>query len=222
MKLFQMKSNPHGMDRMALFLKDHFVCIGWPGIGDLDNISTSELERRLVLAYDMTDTDITDPLDEINCFVHMMQDGDYVLVAHEQVVYLGDIGDYYYVEQHDNIDEGLCHRRGVTWLNRIPQSELNKQVQSLLEHREAITPFEQDLRTAGLDRWLPNHLRVVEHTEAESNILVQSVPKVIIDNDTLEQAMSVLKEALNSDDPVRRERAAIAILQYAAQTGSGL
>ncbi|MEK3914606.1 hypothetical protein [Paenibacillus sp. FSL H7-0331] len=222
MKLFQMKSNPHGMDRMALFLKDHFVCIGWPGIGDLDNISTSELERRLVLAYDMTDTDITDPLDEINCFVHMMQDGDYVLVAHEQEVYLGDIGDYYYVEQHDNNDEGMCHRRGVTWLHRIPRSELNKEVQSLLNHREAITPYELAMETAGLDRWLPNHLRVAAHTGAEPNILVQSVPKVIIDNDTLEQAMSVLKEALNSDDPVRRERAAIAILQYAAQTGSGL
>ncbi|SFK96987.1 hypothetical protein SAMN03159341_102452 [Paenibacillus sp. 1_12] len=215
MKLFQVKSNPWGIDRMALFLKDNFISISCPGIGDLEHLSAPE--QQLVLACETPDSNVTDQLNEISCFVQMMQDGDYVLVAHDQEVYLGDVGDYYYVEQHDSIKEGMCHRRGVTWLNRIPRSELNKEVQALLNHREAISPYEQAIGTAGLDRWLPNHLRMAENTNA--NVPVQ---RISVDEDTLEQALGVLKEALCCDDPERRERAAIAILQYAGgQNGSG-
>ena len=95
MKLFRIISNPQGIDRMEQFLKDNFVSIGYPGLGDLENVGKDELKDRLAEAYDYQDRELTGRLEEIISFVHIMQDGDYELVADTEFVYLGDLGDYY-------------------------------------------------------------------------------------------------------------------------------
>jgi predicted Mrr-cat superfamily restriction endonuclease len=217
MNLFQMKSKPHGIERLPLFLKDNFVCIGWPGIGNLDNVSTAELEQRLTQAYDQPERDLAGPLSEISCFAQTMQDGDYVLIADEDGVYLGDVGDYYYVEPYDNIDDGMCHRRGVTWLNRIPRAALNLKVQEWLQHSGTIEQFEQAVEAAGLDSWIPNRFGFADTPAAKP-----PVQQVSVDPDTVARALAVLNEALSCDNAERRERAAIAILQYARQANHEL
>ncbi|MDT3426701.1 hypothetical protein J2Z22_002235 [Paenibacillus forsythiae] len=46
MKLYQMSSRPGGTERISSFLEDNFVCMGWPGIGDLEHTGSEELRER--------------------------------------------------------------------------------------------------------------------------------------------------------------------------------
>ncbi|WP_410511703.1 hypothetical protein PaeBR_16740 [Paenibacillus sp. BR2-3] len=205
MNLFQMKSNPLGIERIAEFLEDNFVSIGLPGIGDLEVIGEAQVRARLEQVYKSNEQELMEQLKAVHLFVHMMQDGDYVLVADQDFVHLGDLGDYFYHDPSDMPDNGMCHRRGVTWLTRIPRAEMNSEVQELLSQPQMITRFKYPIDRARLDSWSSNLLKSAPITERS----------VHVDDITIEEALQVLKEALRSGDTERRERAAIAILQYA-------
>ncbi|MCD9020321.1 hypothetical protein [Cohnella silvisoli] len=207
MNLFHIKSTLQGIDRMAEFLKENFVSIGWPGIGDLENVGKDEIQKRLAEVYHYQGQELTERLGEVSLFTHTMQDGDYVLISDSESVYLGDGGDYYYVEQSDTGEDGMCHRRGVTWLNSIPRSELNAAVQELLMDSGTISQFKHPFPMAQLNRW------VSIPTETASNLKTGNQDKV--DHKTIEEALDILRQAMRSDDVERRERAALAILQYA-------
>ncbi|QMV42741.1 hypothetical protein [Cohnella cholangitidis] len=209
MNLYRLESNPCGVDRMKRFLEDNFVSIGYPGIGDLEDVGDSELKDRLTKVYKYEGQELADRLNEIAVFVHAMQDGDYVLVVENDSVHLGDVGDYYYVETSDTMEDGLCHRRGVTWLNRIPSSELNDYVREWLSSPGAIAEFEYPLSSAQLDGWVSPNL------SAQSQMPVVADHRVHVDRETIEEALEILKQALRCEDADRRERAAAAILRYA-------
>ncbi|WP_025690190.1 hypothetical protein [Paenibacillus zanthoxyli] len=207
MKLYQMSSRPNGTDRLASFLKDNFVCIGWPGIGDLEHTGSEELRERFAAVYGNELADADAAMAGVELFVYGMEDGDYVLVAAEDggYVYLGDLGDYFYDERYDNEQDGMCHRRGVTWLSRIPRNELSPALREWLNEGAAVSVYPLPAEEAGLDRWLnPTTEPQISRTE-----------RVRVDNKTIEEALEVLKSALRSEDPERRERAAAAILGYA-------
>jgi predicted Mrr-cat superfamily restriction endonuclease len=211
MNLYQLKSTLHGIDRMAQFLKDNFVCIGWSRIGDLEKLTEAEIRERLAQEYRYSEGELSQGLEEVSCFVHAMQDGDYVLVAANDSVYLGDVGDYYYVEPSDSDEEEMCHRRGVTWLNSIPRLELNAEVQKLLGSSGMVTRFEHPYSTARLERWAA---KLAAHDGVPDNTI--PVPtSVEVDSSTIKEALEILKQAMRSDNAERRERAAIAILQFA-------
>lgn len=205
MNLFQLKANPHGIDRIAEFLKDHFVCIGWPDLGNLENMSKDELRDRLVQVYKVQGQELEDRLEEINIFVKAMQDGDYVLVANDESVHLGDLGDYYYVENSDTDEDGRCHRRGVTWLRSLPRAELGGVLQEFLSHQAAISRFEHSVSIEQLEFWLFSSPTI---SPATGN-------RIDVSKETVVEAIAILKLAMLSDDVDRRERAAIAILGYA-------
>ena len=204
MNLFQMGSKPLGIERITAFLQDNYVSIGYPGIGDLENIGTEELRDRLIHTYQYSEAELTRHMQAIQMFVHTMQDGDYVLVVEEEWVHLGDLGDYFYNECFDNTDNGTCHRRGVTWLKSLPFMELNKGVQQFLRESGVIAQYKGPLPSARLDLWIMGST-ASEQTEMNS---------VWVDEKTVAKALHILKEALVCDDVERRERAAIAILQY--------
>jgi len=176
MNLFQMKSNPAGTERIGEFLEDNFVSIG-----------PEELPE------------------DMNLFVQAMQDGDYVLVAAQDCVHLGDLGDYFYDDSAASREKGLCHRRGVTWLAAIPRAELNAELQELLARPESVSRFNYPLHRAQLYRWSSN-------LAGEAQAAGKSVH---VDEDTITEALEILKAALQSSDEERRERAAAAILLYA-------
>lgn len=219
MNLYQMKSNPSGIDRMGNYLKDNFVSIGWPGIGDLDNVSRDELEERLIQAYPNQIQQLNEPVNDISTFVHGMQDGDYLLMAHGDAVYVGDVGDYYYVEAYDSETEGTCHRRGVTWLIAIRREELNAKVQELLSHPEMITKFTEAYAAAQLEGFLMKPRSPIDDSVAQGAPATVAAAPVPVDKQTIQEALHILKEAMGSEDAERRERAAVAILQY-AKSGS--
>jgi len=206
MRLFQMKSNPYGMNHMKNFLEDNFVSIGLQGIGDLENADERQIRDRLENAYGSNEQELQKQLEAINLLVCAMQDGDYVLVADRDqgIVHLGDLGDYFYDELSDHLENGLCHRRGVTWLTRIPLADLNKEVQELLAQSEIIAQFKYPLPRAELYKWSSNLLENQRDIAKFGHV----------DEKTIAEAVEILKKALQSDDVERQERAAIAILQY--------
>lgn len=209
MNLFKIKSTVQGIDRMEVFLKDNFVSIGSPGVGDLENVGKDEIRDRLAAATAYEGQELAIRAEEMVTFVHTMQDGDYILVADDRdSVYLGDVGDYYYVESSDSEEDGLCHRRGVTWLNRIPKSELNAYVQEWLRSEGGgVKAFDYPFLLAQLDNWI-SPLSIQAQTPANPQ-------QVLVDRETIEEALAILKQALRCEDADRRERAAAAILRYA-------
>lgn len=208
MNLFQMTTNAHGIERKREFLNDNFVCIGWPGIGDLTNISADELQNKLEQTYPYSEAEMSAALAAIHCFVHTMQDGDYVLIADGDWVHLGDLGDYFYYEVFDTPEDGKCHRRGVTWLKSLPRDTLNAGVQKWFAVSEPISQYKGPLPSARLDLW------ITAGTAPEANQLTEQ-GHIQVDEGTLAEALNILKQALRSEDAERRERAAIALLNYA-------
>jgi len=211
MNLYQLSSKPHGKEQMAEFLKDHFVAIGWPGLGDLEGIIEQELASRIAEVYGYEAEKLAELTAMIYLFVHRIEDGDWVVVAHQDTVYLGDIGDYYYDEGMDDADSGLCHKRGVTWLARMPWMELNEAVRAWLSTGAAIARFDEPLEVAELEQWA----RPPQREEVGAGRQNDVQRKTQVDQDTIEEALAILKRALHSSDPERQERAAIAILQFA-------
>ncbi|WP_379134830.1 hypothetical protein [Paenibacillus sp. sgz500958] len=157
------------------------------------------------LEHNFVSPGLEESLDAVKLFVHDMQDGDYVLIAELDRVHLGDLGDYFYEDSPEARDKGLCHRRGVTWLVQIPRAELNAEVRLFLEHPETVSKFPYPVDQAQLYRW-------------SSNLLTGNLGtarSAVVDEDTIAEALEILKSALRCSDAERRERAAAAILRYA-------
>jgi predicted Mrr-cat superfamily restriction endonuclease len=209
MKLFQIKTAPLGVERLTEFLEDNYVSIGYPGLGNLEYADRDEIGRRLIQSGAYQDVGHGSALENLYTFVHIMQDGDYVVAADGEYVHLGDLGDYFYDELFDHEEDGRCHRRGVTWLKSLPRTALNPLVNQLLEEEAQVSLYTGALPSARLDLWLTG-------TEQDSTVKTESAESAAaVDKETIAEAIAVLRDALHSDDPGRRERAAIAILQYA-------
>ncbi|RED65376.1 hypothetical protein [Cohnella phaseoli] len=202
MKIYSLRPIPALEGKVKQFLEDNYVSIGYPGIGDLEGADRHEIETRLA---DGGFAERGREAAEIDLFVNGVQDGDYVLLENGDTVMIGDVGDYFYVESSDTGEDGTCHRRGVTWLRRIPRSELNDLVQGTLDAPGLLKLFAYPSQLAQLDRWLAPQL---ENKPSDGDL-----PQV--DRETIAEALAVLKAALRSDNPDRRERAAVAILRYA-------
>lgn len=231
MELYAVKSFVLGQERLPAFVEDRFISIGFPGIGDPSGLGIEELRGRLELAQqaavrgglahesglETLGFDLNKSAEAIWHFVSGMKDGDYVLVSDGMQAYLGDVGDYFYEEMSDNDEDGLCHRRGVTWLHAIPLDRLNPAVRALLCQPVPVARFGLPLPLAGLERWIESPQTAdaaAAGAQSDSGRTPQE-PGVPVDEETVMEALNVLKEALKSGDPERRERAAAAILRYA-------
>jgi predicted Mrr-cat superfamily restriction endonuclease len=206
MKLFQLQTSLRGTEWMKEFLQDNYVCIGYSGIGDLEQATREMTARRLKQTYAYGEQELEEALEHLELFVHEMQDGDYVLISDGEWAYLGDAGDYFYNDVYDNAEDGRCHRRGVTWLKSLSLAALNPQVREFLTGSAPISEYTGALPPERLDLWL---------TDTGSGSSDDPRGTVRVDEPTIAEALAVLKEALLSEDPVRRERAAAAILYYA-------
>ncbi|QSF46943.1 hypothetical protein [Paenibacillus tianjinensis] len=205
MKLFQMKTTPLGVERTREFLEDNYLCIGYPGTGDLQQADREDIRVKLLQSGVCGEQELEAAVDHLELFVHDMQDGDYVLIADGEWVHLGDLGDYFYEDTYDNEEDGRCHRRGVTWLKSMSRHSLNSIAGELLAEDALISRYQGTLPSARLELWIG---------DAGADTRFGGSPATV-DQDTLDLAVAVLKEALHSGDAERRERAAIAILQYA-------
>ncbi|MHA7964355.1 hypothetical protein ACX93W_09420 [Paenibacillus sp. CAU 1782] len=213
MKLFVLTPDINGNNRMKDFVRDCFVCLFCPGVGDLEGLNGKELKRLLEETAVGEGADGRQPgtelrqremqLDGIRQFVQDMEDGDYILVRNGEEVYWGDLGDYYYVQQGDQSDDGSCHRRGVTWLKSIPFSEVPDVLKLLLDQGIPIARYGEDVTHAQLEFWF-------------SPALTDTGAGTDVEYSSIGMALDILRQAMQHGDAERRERAAAAILNYAA------
>ncbi|SES08114.1 hypothetical protein [Salipaludibacillus aurantiacus] len=194
MKLFQMKSKPHGKERLEEFLEKGYVAIGWPGIGDLSGVSKQELKERLEKKYGYQGQQLGTYLGAVNAFVNTMDKNDLVLISDGEYAHLGIVGSYEYEKDYDNDEYGICHQREVKWTATINKDELPENVTELLRNRGTITQFKHPVESAGLDRYLTS--------------------KETLSVETLEKALSIVEKELNSKDLDRRFNAAVELLRF--------
>lgn len=199
-----MKSKPHGIERLNEFVGTSengpsFVAIGWPGIGNLTNVSKDEIRERLEKKYKYQGQQLATYLGAVNAFVNTMKKDDLVLISnHLDQVFVFEVGDYKYVEEYDNDADGMCHQREAELLIILNKAELNPEVQELLRNRGTITQFKYPYEKSGLDKWL----EPVEETDVNLNELVK-------------KALLTLEKGLNSGDLKIQITAATEILRYA-------
>ncbi len=203
--LYHIQSSVYGVNRVKSFLEEHFIGIAWSGTGDLEHTPPELWKEKLVEHYGFDEWELANTLATLHMFVNLMQDGDYVLINDDEWTYVGDIGDYYYDDSAGTEEDLICHRRGVTWLGRIPLAELNDKVQALQKDSSILAKFDYPVSLAELDRGLA--------VTAASGAVIP--PPVELDEATIQAALHVLREALHSEEEELRIRAATAILQYA-------
>lgn len=206
MHLYHMKLDSIEAGTLTAFLEENFVGFAWPGIGSLEQASPEQLISQLAQSADADDAgQLPCMLEEASIFLHAMEDGDYLLLTTAaDDVYLGDLGDYFYVDNASG-EPFIHHRRGVTWIRSCVRADLHKKLQAFLSQQSsiAITRLEEAVTHEEMVRWMSN--------EAE----FERTSKVSVSEETIAEALEILTTALRSDDLERRERAAIAILQYA-------
>ncbi|EPR08117.1 hypothetical protein L323_18500 [Ruminiclostridium papyrosolvens C7] len=200
MNIFQMKTKPHGIERIREFVDQKFVCIGWPGIGDLTQVSTDEIRKRLEQTYGYTGHKLGNALGQVNTFSNTMKTGDVVLIAEKGWVYIGTVGEYKYEQQYDNEEDGMCHRRNVEWTDRVLITKLESSIQKLISNRNTICQFPDSIEEAGLDKITGKQLSLnKENTERLDSLF--------------SDALTVLEEELKSADPERRLKAATELIR---------
>lgn len=200
MKIFQMKTKPHGTERFRKFIDEKFVCIGWPGIGDLTQVSKDEIRDRLEKTYHKTGHKLGNALGQVNTFVNTMNTGDVVIIAEKDWAYIGTVGNYTYMSQYDNDQDGMCHRRSVEWTDRIHSSNLESGIQRLINNRNTICEYPESIEKSGLDKVI-----VKKPVISKEN-------STMLDN-LFKDALKILEDELKSTDPDRRLKAATELLR---------
>lgn len=210
-QVFQLKGKPHGIDRIKQFLDEGFICIGWPGIGDLTSVDRKEIKQRLQNVYPYSGQQLGAYTGAVNAFVNTLQEDDVVVVPHGVIVHVGIVGPYYYDSQYDNDEDGMCHRRKVTWTATLAKSKLNYRMLEFVKNRGIITKFPGTFEEAEL-----NQLLTIDDDDDWNPFILMDHPTtsdtLLFPEEVIQKAKKALEEALNSDKPEIRIKAAEAIL----------
>ncbi|MCQ4086436.1 hypothetical protein [Saccharibacillus sp. JS10] len=215
MKLFRLSAWIQDRNRIQEFLQDCFVSIDVAGEPQKESLSNN-----------------------LEFFKNEIHDGDYVIVPIGGSVWLGDLGDYYYREDYEHPSEQTAHRRGVTWLGVLPQEALNPQLRHFIaEHEEneaEIAEFSYPIGLAGLDVFAaqapggmlpgiePHSTGSTERSDSFANEHQAKKSTSLIDDESVDAAITTLRELLQNDDPELRLRAAEILLKYAASSKNSL
>ncbi|MBE6069319.1 MAG: hypothetical protein E7211_16765 [Clostridium lundense] len=196
MNIFQIKTQPEGIEKKDEFLSEGYVCIGYSDADDFSNLSRDELREKLNLVYGWESSQLGTHLGNVNAFVNTMEVDDIVLINDNEWVHIGRLGEYKFEQQY--IDEGTCHRRYVKWLGKIEKYKLNEYVKELLRNRSIVTKFKHPYDVAELDKIL-------------NSLNTDSAKK---DDTVIQKAVDVLIKALESKDEKIRVEAAASLLKY--------
>ncbi len=200
MNIFQMKAKPHGHDRLEEFLSQDYVCIGWPGIGDLTDVSKDEIRKRIGSKYKESGHKLGYSLGQVNAFVNTMEEGDMVLMRNKEMVHIGKVGAYQYKEEFDNNTDGSCHRRSVEWKELVPFTKLKTDLQGFVKNRHTISQFPDQVEPEDVETFLYKKESLTKNEEEKLAVLFKG-------------ALDVLQEELKSEDPDRRLKAASALIK---------
>jgi len=208
LRLYQMKAELNGVNMMKVYLEDKYISFGWEGLGNLEQVSQQQLiiQKELELHANVIERSVwSSQWEEIKAFVYEMRDGDYVIIVHEGIAHVGDLGDYYYVKGVEEADIKSCHRRGVTWLTSVLLEQCSPVLQNFLEEGNHISVFTQPVTSEKLEQW-------ISASNQQDKVNIETP---FVTGEMIKEAVAILASAMASEDIERRERAAIALLQYA-------
>ena len=132
---------PLPKEQMDEFLKENYISLHWDWLNeDLELVSWEQICGRYEKAARS---------ENLRLFVDTMQDGDFIIISDGTRASLGDLGDYYYVDdiKDKDGDNAQCidsqatvmpsshHRRGVTWMKRIAFEQMDASLQHFLAAR---------------------------------------------------------------------------------------
>lgn len=200
MNIFQMKTKPHGIERGRQFIDEKFVCIGWPGIGSLEQVSKDKIRDKLEETYGYKGHKLGNALGQVNTFVNTMKTGDVVIIAEKDWAYIGIVEDYTYEQQYDNDQDGACHRRRVEWINKVIITNLESSIQRLISNRNTICQYPELIEESVLEKILGKQPSVNKEDTAKLDSLFR-------------KALTILEEELKSADPERRLKAATELIK---------
>lgn len=198
MKLYQIKSGPPGSGRLEHFLKENYVALsGGPLSSRVHESGAAErLAQPATASGNHSEEHQEIPsrpgdagaLASFILFTSGMKDGDFILLDGGGDVHLGDIGEYFFDDSPEASAAGTQHRRGVTWLSRIPKTALGAQAAELVAEPAAVSAARFSWETSGLARWLPEwHPAAGTAAPADHDCGV--------DPETIAEALDVLKQA---------------------------
>lgn len=184
---------PHGSNHMQDFLKHNRIAVGYPVGKNLADLSYDQI-RELLQQYDWEEG-----IGNLNSLVYGMKVGDLVVVPddNKKDVYIGKIDSDYIYEpslDEDEVGSGYPHQRGVKWFfNKQPllRSELPEELKGSMRYPGTI---------ADLTKHYEIILGVINGDKKQS------------DSSLEEKALKVIKEYLDSEEPLLRLRAAEIIL----------
>ena len=195
-------------NRMAKFLEDNIIAVSW-GIGDLTGCSTKKDIELVVAQANLKARNASLKVGLLGRFVNQMKIGDYCIVPYNDVFYTGIIKSDYYFDPNSQKFE---HQRKVEWLfdgEPFSRNELPSLIyvstnsgSGLLDLTKYKSIFIEYL----------NHEKGIEINDLsdESNEIFSIESEL---NSLVIDAMKIIKGEINSDDPARRLKAAIAVMQ---------
>lgn len=196
MKIFMLRSKPHNIERIDIFLEKNLVAIGWSETGDLTGATKEDIRKSLQsLGYE--GQSLLTNLGLVNSFINTMREGDLVLIRESDIVHIGKVGKYVWNKEY--IDKQMPHTRPTEWIAHVPFNELNAEVQSLLKNIRTICKFKGDLEQSGLGHYL------TEKGLTKVDVSINDKEKESL----LANTFDVLKELMNNaeDETVRLEAA---------------
>jgi len=207
MQLFCLQASVEMLDE---FIKENYISIDLPWL--LEDAEFLSYEK-LCSAYAEAGS-----CELLRLFVYEMKDEDLIIVTDGTRSYLGDVGDYYFVaEEHPSEAQQLpprLHRRGVTWLRSFDKGNVHEKLSKFIAASETLVRFAQSVTIEDVESMMMV-MPLIDHPIASAQTASNSNA---VDAATVREAVHILKQALRCDDAERRERAAIALLQFAKQS----
>lgn len=203
--LWMVRAFPGQIDRMEEFLENSIIAVHW-GIGDLTGCNTKGEIAEVVKLANLKPRDASLKIGLLHRFVNQMKIGDYCIIPYNDVFYSATIkSDYYF----DPKSKKFEHQRKVEWLfdgEPFGREELPEHLQSSLKSQLGLADISQ--HESIFTKYLNKKLGL----ETNSDLDNSSITNFEL-NSLLDDAMQIIKGEMNSDDPDRRLKAAIAIME---------
>lgn len=212
--LWMVRAFPNQTDRMTEFLENNIIAVHW-GIGDLTGCTTKKAVADVVAQADLQPRDASLKTGLLHRFVNQMKIGDYCIIPYNDVFYTAKItSDYFY----DSNSKKYEHQRQVIWLfdgEPFGREILPQQIQTSLKSQLGLADLSQHepIFKRCITKWNSmDELGILnpfdESEELDGDNLVGEQLSSLLND-----AMKIIKDEINSDDPNRRLKAAIAVLE---------
>ena len=209
-KAWLIRPKPNSINRFQEFHVRRFVACGWPRIGNLKGKRENDIRRIVAEKYP---NEVSSALATLKIFVYRMNVGDYVVVPDGANVYFAEITtDYEYAEEEDGAPDDYPHRRTVKWFDIVRARE------------ELPDELRRSLRVVRTTAELTPHVPLIDMILGSSMTIKSEGPGNLIGhlsswNKLQDQAMEVLQQDLQSDEPLVRLKAAEIVLRLSQKDG---